>query len=255
MPQPDGVIFVSAHLGQGKLLLNCIDPSATDEDDPLQTDEALSAFNPANGFAEAPNSSTYDTEFLVRYRAAQEDRVKRIDAFAKEALAKKAAGRKAAKAGGGRDAAIAAAFSPVFRVWRTDADPRCFDLSLDPSDRAYGSLWGANQIASNYGAIGFARVCTPESWLSNWSAFSSNAGMERCAASIKQPTLMVEYTGDNSVFPSEANAIFAAIGADDKERTAIHGNHHGRPIDPEQPNGQIIAGETIANWLHSKDFI
>ena len=44
--------------------------------------------------------------------------------------------------------AVMAAFSPIFQVWRTDADPRCFDLSLDPSDRAYGTLWGANQTVS-----------------------------------------------------------------------------------------------------------
>ena len=83
------------------------------------------------------------------------------------------------KAARSRPDAILAAYSPIFQVWRTDADPRCFDLSLEPSDRAYGSLWGANPIVSNYGSVGFGRVCTPESWLSNWSALSSNASMER----------------------------------------------------------------------------
>ncbi len=46
---------------------------------------------------------------------------------------------------------------------------------LDPSDRAYGSLWGTRPDWINYGAVGFGRVVSPEAWLSTWSALSSNA--------------------------------------------------------------------------------
>jgi hypothetical protein len=254
MPPPDGVILVSAHLGQGQLLLNCIDPSVIDEKDPLQSDDSLSAFAPENGYALPPESASYTAAFLGKYRAAQADRIRRIDAFALESLARKAEARKRARATCDRDASILAAWTPIFEVWRTDADPRCFDLSLEPSDRAYGTLWGANQTASNYGSVGFARVCTPESWLSNWSAFHSNAGMERCAPALTQPVLMIEYTGDNSVFPSEANRIFNAIASQNKARHRIHGNHHGRPINPDRPNGQILAGQAIATWLSEHRF-
>lgn len=254
MPPPDGVILVSAHLGQGELLLRCIDPSVVDEADPMKTDESLNAFNPANGFQPAPRSSNYAPGFLMRYRAAQAERIHRIDGFARDALARKAAARMRSKESSDPAAERMAAYSPVFQVWRTDADPRCFDLSLDPSDRAYGTLWGANQTASNYGSVGFARVCTPESWLSNWSAFSSNASMEKCAPAITQPVLMIQYTGDNSVFPGEADFIFDALGSPDRTRIKIHGNHHGRPIDPEQPNGQIEAGRRIAEWLREHQF-
>ena len=73
-------------------------------------------------------------------------------------------------------------------VWRTDADPRCFDLSIDPSDRAYGTLWGRDPRASNYGAVGFARNCTPEAWLSTWSGLSSNAALAKTVPSIEQPS-------------------------------------------------------------------
>lgn len=255
MPQPDGVILVSAHLGQGQLLLNCIDPAVIDERDPLLTNDELSAFASENGFRPAPESSQYSSDFLEKYRAAQMVRVKWIDNLALELLARKSEARKRAKADADNQSQILAAYSPIFEVWRTDADPRCFDLSLDPSDRAYGTLWGANQIASNYGSVGFARVCTPESWLSNWSAFHSNASMERCAPAMKQPVLMIEYTGDNSVFPSEADRIFGSIGSADKNRQRIHGNHHGRPVDPDKPNGQIIAGQTIASWLSKQGFV
>lgn len=255
LPVADGVIFISTHLGQGRLMMNVIDPSVVDEADPLQTNEALSAFNSANGFKPPPESSRYSPEFLAKYRAAQRERVERIDAKAKAMLAMKAEARARLKVARNRADAIIAAYSPIFQVWRTDADPRCFDLSLEPSDRAYGSLWGANPIASNYGSVGFGRVCTPESWLSNWSALSSNANMEICAPAIAQPTLMIEYTGDNSVFPKDADAIFAAIGSKDKVRHRVHGNHHGRPIDEYAPNGQNIAGEHIRAWLEEKSFV
>ena len=236
-------------------MMNVIDPSVLDETDPLRTDEELSAFNSANGFKPPPESSSYSPEFLTRYQAAQRTRVERIDATAKALVNKKAEARARLKAARNRSDAILSAYSPIFQVWRTDADPRCFDLSLEPSDRAYGSLWGANPIASNYGSVGFGRVCTPESWLSNWSALSSNAGMEACAPSITQPALMIEYTGDNSVFPKDADAIFAAIGSGDKIRHRVHGNHHGRPIDEGAPNGQTVAGEHVRAWLEEKCFV
>ena len=254
LPAPDGVILVSSHLGQGRLLMNCIDPAVVDEQDPLQSEENLSAFSAANGFRRPPESSSYGADFLNRYRAAQRARVARIDTFAKAHVARRAEARKRMKEKPSRADAIVAAHSPIFTVWRTDADPRCFDLSLEPSDRAYGTLWGGNPIASNYGSVGFARVCTPESWLSNWSALSSNASMEACAPDIQQPTLMIEYTGDNSVFPSEADAIFNWIGAQSKTRHKVHGNHHGQAIRDDAPNGQLEAGAHIRSWLADKGF-
>jgi pimeloyl-ACP methyl ester carboxylesterase len=254
LPSPAGIVLLSTHLGQGKLLLAAIDPSVTDEQDALSIDETLSAFNPANGFKRPPESASYGTDFLAAYRAAQLERVKRIDAFARSIVARRAEARKRLKASPSRADAIVAAHSPIFNVWRTDADPRCFDLSLDPSERAYGTLWGANPVVSNYGSVGFARTCTAESWLSNWSALSSNASIEKCAPAITQPTLMIEYTGDNSVFPADADQIFATIGSTDKERIKVHGNHHGQPVRPGMPVGQLEAGRALRDWLVRKRF-
>jgi len=254
LPPADGFILVSPHVGQGRLLQNSIDPAVTDENDPLQSDDAISAFNPANGWKRPPESSTYQPDFVARYRAAQRARVARIDAFALQKVAAKQAARKRLKEKPSRNDAILAAYSPIFQVWRTDADLRCFDLALEASDRAYGTLWGANPTASNYGSVGFARVCTPESWLSNWSANHSNAATEKCAPSMHKPSLLIQYTGDNSVFPQEADAIFASIGTADKTRYKISGNHHGQPVRPGEPLGQLEAGQRIAEWLKSKGF-
>jgi hypothetical protein len=136
-------------------------------------------------------------------------------------------------------------------IWRTDADLRCWDLDLDPSDRTYGSLWGRDPFQSNYGVIGFARLCTPESWLSTWSGVSSSAALEFTAPAIEQPALMVHYTGDQTLFPSDAKAIFDAIGTPDKQTLAFRGDHHGRALAEGEPDGRERAGAAIAEWLHA----
>mgnify|MGYP000993769632 CR=1 FL=1 len=93
-----------------------------------------------------------------------------------------------------------AAHAPLFTIWRTDADLRAWDLALDPSDREVGGLWGRDPFASNWGSVGFARIVTPESWLSTWSGISSQASFERCGPEVTVPTLLIEYTGDQAAF-------------------------------------------------------
>lgn len=253
MPLLDGFMFVSPHPGQGKLLLAEIDPSVTDERDARSIDQELFALSPRNGFARPPEGATYDAAFLERYRAGQLDRVARIDAFAKAAVAERQEARRRIKAGTATPLdRIVAAHQQVFTVWRTDADPRCFDLSLDPSDRTFGSLWGPDPFASNFGAVGFARVCTPESWLSTWSGITSNAAFDRTGSTIDQPVMMIEMTGDNSVFPSDLDGIFASIGSADKRRAKVRGNHHGAALSPGEPSGQEVALGILTNWIEER---
>ena len=101
----------------------------------------------------------------------------------------------------------------------------------------------------NPGSVGFARVCTPESWLSTWSGLSSHASFENCGAAIEQPVLLIEYTGDNTVFPSDADAIFDSIGSPDKRRERVRGNHHGQVLAAGEPLGQDIAGKLASEWI------
>jgi hypothetical protein len=65
---------------------------------------------------------------------------------------------------------------------------------------------------------------------------------------------MIEYTGDNSVFPSEADAIFGWIGAASETRHKVHGNHHGQAIRDDAPSGQLEAGKHIRAWLADNGF-
>lgn len=251
MPPADGFIFIAPHPGQGRLLIHCIDPSVSDEDDPFSIDAALDSLASTNGYAPYPAVTRYAPTFIERYRAAQRARVERIDRRAKTLIAERMASRSRNKASPNADDALRGAMNSIFEVWRTDADPRCFDLTLDPSDRRWGTVWGADPIASNMGAVGFARVCTPESWLSTWSGISSNASFERCGSALEQPVLMLYYTGDNTVFPSDAAAIFDSIKSTNKTRMDIRGNHHGHPLKTGEPLGQEIAVAAAVKWLEA----
>jgi len=255
MPGVDGMVYLAPHPGQGRLLLGCIDPSVADEGDPLSLRAELDPFDPDNGFDAQPGQSHYTPEFIERYRGAQLARVQRLDARARELIAARQQARKELKAGSAsRSARLRAAHTPIMTVWRSDADLRCLDLGLDPSDRAAGSIWGADMFASNYGAVGFGRLCTPESWLSTWSGVASMAALEKTAPSVKVPALLVEYTGDQTTFPLAIRQIYDWLGSADKQHVRVRGDHHGRALSPDEEPGRYVAARQIADWLGKKDF-
>jgi len=251
LPSADGLVFVSPHPGQGVLLMNGLDPSVTDEDDAFSCDPALDPFDPGNGFRRPPQSSHYEPDFIEHYRPAQRARVERIDRKAFEMVEQRQAARSRLKDTPNRRDKLVASHQPIFEVWRTDADLRCWDTSIDPSDRLVGSLWGADPAASNLGSVGFGRIVTPESWLSTWSALQSNAAMAKCSASVQQPVLLIEYTGDNAVFPQEVDAIYAAFPSTNKQRQRVRGNHHGMALAEGEPSGQVVTGQHLATWLNA----
>ncbi|MBJ8348878.1 alpha/beta hydrolase [Antrihabitans sp. YC2-6] len=249
MPLPDGAIFMAPHPGQGALLMRLIDPSVIDEADPLSADPALNPFSAANGFAEPPESSSYATEFVSAYRAAQRERVARLDAIARERVAEAGAARRRYKASDDARDRRAALVPRVLTVYRTDADLRFTDLSLSPNDRPYGSLFGHRPDLTNYGLVGFARFATPDAWLSTWSGLSTNADFLRCAPAVTAPTLFIELSGDQACFPDDAKAMIAALGADDKSSVRRPGTHFGGPIVRGEPTGASLAAADIGEWL------
>lgn len=252
MPTVDGMIFVSPHPGQGKLLMSGIDPSVVDENDPMQIDASLDPFSAANGFDVTTERGLYEPGFVERYRMAQEVRVSRIDERARALLKAKQEAKQRIKAGSGTEVdRRVAAHAPIFQVWRTDADLRSWDLSLDPSDRKTGSLWGKDPFVSNWGSVGFGRVVTPESWLSTWSGLSSNAALEKTLDALHQPTLLLEYTGDQCTFPADIQAIYQQIPSARKQHLRVRGNHHGMALSRDEEPGQRVAGRHIADWLRN----
>jgi hypothetical protein len=249
LPMPDAVVFLAPHPGQGELLLSCIDPSVTDESDPLSVDPDLDPYSPANGFREPSRSSKYTKDFIDLYREAQRRRVARIDEKAR------------AWADGAREARLRydenhstsdrrASLAPHLVIaYRTDADLRCVDLTIDPSDRPYGSLFGRRPDVINYGLLGFARITTPDAWLSTWSGLSTNASFRRCGPEVRIPTLLIELTGDQGAFPIVTAEIFAGLGSEDKTLVKVRGLHFGGPLTPDETPGAEQAALMISRWI------
>jgi hypothetical protein len=245
LPAADAMVYLAGHPGEGHFLLHAIDPSVTDEDDPLSCNPALDLYSPTNGFVEPPDQPRYDADFLEMYRAAQQARVERIDAAARAAVTRRREARRRwseTRDTADRRASIATDF---LRVYRTDADPRCVDLSLDPSERGYGSLWGKRPDWINYGAVGFGRVVTAEAWLSTWSGLSSRAEISDTGSRMTLPSLLVSYTGDTCVFPSDDELIADSLATKSLDRAEVAADHYGFPVDA----GREVATRIVADWI------
>lgn len=250
MPVPDALVLVAPHPGQGKLLQAAIDPSIVDESDPLSVESNLDPFNPDNGFATAEDGgSRYSDDFVIAYRAAQVERVERIDAYARKLITERLTARKKVKAGNATyNDKRRGILTPVITTYRTDADLRCTDLHLDRSERPYGSVISAKPAVSNYGVTGFGRLTTPEAWLSTWSGVSSHASVTRAIAGVRMPTMIVEFTGDCSVFPSDIAAAIDAADTQDVAHVQIRADHFGRPLADGEPAGMPRVAREVTAW-------
>jgi hypothetical protein len=250
MPAPDQLALVAPHPGQGRLLLSCIDPSVTDESDPLKTDESLDPYNADNGFAEEQDGGSHFTkEFIERYRTAQRERVRRIDERAHELNAARLKARKRFKSDDATELdRRGSILTPIITTFRTDADPRCTDLGLDANDRRYGSVISPKPSMSNFGVGGFGRLTTPESWLSTWSGLSSNASLERSLTSVTIPTLIVEYTGDCSVFPSDIANAKRAPGTTEVTHKQVRCTHFAGAIERGGESGIAATVEHLVEF-------
>jgi hypothetical protein len=255
MPPVDGMIYLAAHPGEGLFLLEAIDPSVVDENDPVACDARFDMYDPVNGFREAPATTRYSDDFVIQYRHAQHARVARIDSHARALVARRRDARRRAmehphEATPWREA-IAVQF---LRVYRTEADPRYVDLALDASERDYGSLWTHRPDLFNYGPFGFARMVTPEAWLSTWSGLSSNASIPARGDAVRVPAIVVGYSGDNGVFREDARLIFDSLGSTDKRLFEVAGDHYGFPLAGSEEWGRDRAIDQIVEWLREKGF-
>jgi hypothetical protein len=249
LPTLDAMAYLAPHPGQGTLLSRCIDPSVTDESDAFSLEPTLDPFDTDNGYRPAPESSSFSPEFVRRYRDAQLARIARIDEQAREAVAGTIAARTKIKSGTGSAAdRRRAGTARLITVWRTDADLRAMDQSLDKSDRGYGSVYGGKPESTNYGIVGFGRLSTPDAWLSTWSALSSNATIAKTGPDMVLPTLLITYTADNCVFPSDFQAIVNDITGSDKRVDAVVADHYGNPASPGEQR-RDHAARLINTWL------
>ena len=222
LPPADGIALFGAHPGRMHIIAAWADASMIAEDDPLSADPALDIYNPAHG-------PPFAAEFVAAIRAAQNARIDRITARAKARLR-----YLRALPGGARDEA--------FVVYRTMADPRITDLTLDPNDRPPESIWG-DPKAINYGANNVGRFTTLTSWLSQWSP-ASRANGPACLARTTVPVLNLEFSADSAVFPGDIKLWSEAAGGRETYRKITGATHY---MDG-QPDLLAEVVESIATW-------
>jgi hypothetical protein len=273
MPAGDGFIAIAAHSGEGRFLLHTIDPSVTDEADPLSCDPALDMFNPENGYDPATGTARYSAAFLSGYRAAQQARVARLDAIARAQLAREREGAETARiwtaALGATHASPAQAYARIqadrravphrlMVIYRTVANPAYLDLSIDPNERDIGTIFGlvnARPEFGNYFTSNISRVMAPRAWLSTWSGLSSRADFLESARAVTVPSLFVPAAGDSDILPADAEAMWQAIAAPDKTRHDLSGaDHYLRPTarrtDGSDPREEL--NEVMVKWLAAR---
>jgi pimeloyl-ACP methyl ester carboxylesterase len=265
MPEGDLYIAVAAHLGEGRFMLNVLDPSVVDEHNPRATDPDWDMYNPANGYRPFPQPSTYDKGWLVEYRERQVQRSKRLDAIARAHIAEQHHYRDQLRDAGYTNLAdeTRGMIARQARLWhymiiyRTLANPAYLDPSIDPSHRPLGSIFSpGDPIIGNYGPGGLARVMTPRGWLSTWSGTSSQADLPDTIQHITVPTLIVYADGDCDIFPSEQDELFAKSGAADKTKLELPwADHYLYPVGEEgkrlaDPRERLI--EMILPWVEER---
>jgi hypothetical protein len=225
LPAADGYLSVAAHLGRPEVLTAWMDGAVVDESDPVATDPGLDLFEPYR-------TPPFDAEFVARYRAAQTARNHRITAWAKAELER-------LRAAGHQDR--------TFSVFRTWADPRMVDPSLEPTDREPDSCYAGRPVHANHSARGIAGSCTLRSWLNLWSLEDSQARAQPHLARVTVPALVVNATADTGVFPSDADGMFEALASVDKERHDIRADHYFRT-----PGAREEQAEVITAWLRKR---
>jgi len=226
LPPADLFVFLAAHPGRPEILTDWMDPSITDESDVTSTDPTLDPFNPDNG-------PPFSPEFVSRYRAAQRARNARITAWCHAEL----------------DRLEAAGVSDrLFTVTRTWADLRMLDGALDPSDRRTPWSYAGDPQRANVGVFGIGTVSTCRSWLNMWSLTDSDCGARPHLARLDIPTLLVNASADNGVFPSQAAEIFEAVAAADKQLETVGGDHYF--LDP--PGARDTVADLVAAWVAAR---
>jgi hypothetical protein len=227
----DAMIFQAAHLSRAEVLVDFIDPSILDENNPSLRDPELDLYDPRN-----ENKPPYSKDYLTYFRTAQLARMRRRTALVKELLQQLRAGR-------GKEG------ERGLLTHRTLADPRFLDATIDPNDRKIGWCFLGEPELSNSSPAGVARFSNLRAWLSQWSIDDTNARALASAPQLSVPLLAIENSADDAVPQPHTRLFFDAVGSRDKQYALIKGADHYYANDPAKLS-EAVALTTA--WLRER---
>jgi fermentation-respiration switch protein FrsA (DUF1100 family) len=93
--------------------------------------------------------------------------------------------------------------------------------------------------------FGIGVANTLRTWLEMWSLRDSHCRGELHLPRLDLPTLLIQPDADSGVFPSQAQTIFDAVGAHDKEQVTMPGDHYF----VADPTYRPAVADRIVAWL------
>lgn len=228
LPPADCIALIAAHPGRARTLTTRLDAAVIDESDLFSADPDLDIFNPDNG-------PPFSEEFIARLRKVQIARNRRITDWCLARL---------------REFDVLRPDVPIrdqnFTVYRTMADPRFIDLSLEPNGRKAGTALTENARAANLATNGTAALTCLRSWLSQWSYDHSRADGPARIAETSVPALVVDYAADEIVYPSDRDAWLKALGDRAVVREIAAAGHY-----PQRTPGLVDkVADVLIDWVN-----
>lgn len=265
MPKADGFVTLNAAEGEGLHFTHHLDPSLTDESDPMSYDPSLDMYSPANGFREPPGVTKYSPEFIEKIRKAQQARGWRLVEIAMGKVRAQNYYRDLIASPAFKQlneeqqlmVKRRAEFDAPMIVYRTRAELHYFDLSLDPSDREPGHMTGPvvnghrrSDLRNYQYEDVLSTGITAREFLSTLSLVS-HAKMWENLKKISVPVLVTNSSADSGILPEEGQKTFESVASKDKEKVFIIGGEHGyEPNGPKKGKGdqreQLL--DAITKW-------
>ena len=133
-------------------------------------------------------------------------------------------------------------------MYRTWADPRYLDASLEPNDREIGVCYLGPPKFFNYSPYGIGISSTIRTWLSMWSLEHSQCRAVPHLNRITVPALVVQSMADTGVFPVDAHAIHDNLSSADKTLEFIAGDHYLQTPD----TARDTVADLVSGWLSAR---
>ena len=135
-------------------------------------------------------------------------------------------------------------------IYRNVAGLEALDATLDPSGRDYGTLLSEQPQIENLERLGYARVLTPEAWLSTWSGLSSHADLAVTLRGVRVPLLLVHAGADREVLNSDLAAMRRSVVSSDATVTTFDTARHY--FEPAGGPDRARMGEALTGSIRQR---